>query len=201
MESSVFNLQLQKNDLQSKIIVGLERVSGAFRALLRDYAKQVGLSPIQIQVLIFIKYHAQSLCTVSYLAREFDVTKPTVSDVVKVLVEKGLISKVRGKSDSRSYMVTLTEGGEEMTKSVEDFALPMKQLISGLALNEQESLFQILNSLLYSLNQTGVIATQRNCFGCRNYEKNQNGHYCHFFISALTQNEIRLDCPEFNKRA
>ena len=79
--------------IENKIIVGLERVSEAFKSLLWEKAKLHGLSPIQIQILLFIQTHRRELCSVSHLAQEFEVTKPTVSDAVRVLDKKGLVEK------------------------------------------------------------------------------------------------------------
>ncbi len=77
---SVFDPSEQNIDLDKKIVAGLERLSQVFRALLWDHAKAYNLSPIQIQLLIFIRYHRPEHNSVSYLAGEFSVTKPTISD-------------------------------------------------------------------------------------------------------------------------
>ena len=80
---SVFNLNIQNENTGNKIVAGLERLSHVFKTLLWEKAKQHGLSPIQIQLLIFIQYHSDEKNTVSYLAKEFSVTKPTVSDAIR----------------------------------------------------------------------------------------------------------------------
>mgnify|MGYP001953763141 CR=1 FL=1 len=94
MSNNIFNPNHQETNLSNKIIAGLERISEAFKVLLWQKAKTIGLSPIQIQILIFINYHKIEFCNVSHLAKEFNVTKPTISDAVKVLVNKELIEKV-----------------------------------------------------------------------------------------------------------
>ena len=91
MNDSIFNPEFQNQNTSSKIIVALERISEAFKVLLWDKAKEYGLSPIQIQILIFVAYHKQELCNVSHLANEFNITKPTVSDAIKALVNKNYI--------------------------------------------------------------------------------------------------------------
>ena len=57
MDKSVFNPKHQEENISSKIVSGLERVSEVFKILLWEKAKRVGLSPIQIQILIFISFH------------------------------------------------------------------------------------------------------------------------------------------------
>jgi hypothetical protein len=108
---SIFNLNIQNQSTDNKIVAGLERLSHVFKTLLWEKAKDYNLSPIQIQILIFVQYHPAAINTVSYLAGEFNVTKPTVSDAVKVLGQKGLISKTFSSDDSRSYSIALTDAG------------------------------------------------------------------------------------------
>ena len=75
-------------NLESKILNGLERLSEALKALLWEKAKTLGISPIQIQILLFVSNHQTDICNVSYLAKEFNLTKATISDSVNVLLKK-----------------------------------------------------------------------------------------------------------------
>ena len=61
MKESTFNPEQQDKDISSKIVAGLERVSEVFKILLWENAKLVGLSPIQIQILIFVAFHKRNL--------------------------------------------------------------------------------------------------------------------------------------------
>ena len=54
MEKSSFHLTEQNQKIESRIVVALERISEAFRVLLWNESKENSLSPIQIQILIFI---------------------------------------------------------------------------------------------------------------------------------------------------
>ena len=201
MSKSPFNLAWQNADLPSKITAGLERMSGVFRTLLWEYAKTIGLSPIQIQVLIFVASHDDALCNVSYLAREFNVTKPTISDALKVLEKKGLISKISSADDKRAYTIALTESGKDIVNETESFANPVKKLVEELSNEEQEHLFNSLKKMIFGLNQAGIINVQRICFGCRFYEKKKVNHFCHFLNAELADSDIRLNCPEFEEKA
>ena len=201
MNKSNFNPKEQEKNISSKIVAGLERVSEVFKILLWEKAKLVGLSPIQIQILIFITFHKQNLCNVSHLAKEFNITKPTVSDAIKVLDKKGLIIKDFSSSDSRSYYINLSEKGTEIVNQVYDFSNPLKQQIDGFNQAELESLFGTLSTLIYKLNKNGILSVQRTCYGCKFYQKNQDSHYCNLLNKELLNSEIRLDCPEFEQKA
>ncbi|GJM27707.1 MAG: hypothetical protein DHS20C17_03420 [Cyclobacteriaceae bacterium] len=201
MRKSTFNPEQQEKDISSKIVAGLERVSEVFKVLLWEKAKLVGLSPIQIQVLIFIAFHKQSLCNVSHLAREFNVTKPTISDVIRVLDQKGLIVKDVSLSDSRSYSITLSELGNDIVSQTYDFSSPLKKQVDDFSQSELESLFSTLSQLIFKLNRNGILSVQRTCFGCKFYEKNNGNDYCSLLQKELLSQEIRLDCPEFEEKA
>ena len=199
-EKSSFNQAATNDDIPDKIVVGLERISEAFRVLLWEHAKVIGLSPIQIQLLIFVAYHDENLCTVSNLAKEFNLTKPTVSDAIKVLVAKELIRKIQSATDKRAYAVSLTLKGKNRVKKTEHFANPIKTHLKTLTKNEQEQLFFSLSKLIFGLNRTGILTVQRTCFGCTYYEKQSKHHYCKLMQKKLLDKDIRLDCKEYEKK-
>jgi DNA-binding MarR family transcriptional regulator len=200
MDKSIFNPNGQENNISSKIIVGLERISEVFKILLWEKAKLVGLSPIQIQILIFITYHKQELCNVSHLAKEFNVTKPTISDAVKVLDKKGMITKDFSATDSRSYAIQLSQLGEKMVAETENFADPLKNQLKGIQTTDLENLFKTLSKLIYQLNSNGILNVQRICYGCKFYEKTDNKDFCNLLNKELLNPEIRLDCPEYETK-
>lgn len=184
-------------DLSSKIVVGLGRISEVFKVLLWEQAKKLKLSPIQIQILHFIAYHKDELCSVSYLAKEFNVTKPTISDAVRVLVNKELLIKDFSSEDSRSYTLFLSVKGKDTVKQSENFAEPIKKLLNSVDEINLESMYATISQLIFQLNRTGILSVQRTCFGCRFYEKQHDEHYCNLLSSKLVDKDIRLDCPEF----
>lgn len=200
MKNSTFNPIQQEKDISSKVVAGLERISEVFKTLLWDKAKMVGLSPIQIQILIFTAFHNRDLCNVSHLAKEFNVTKPTISDAVKVLAKKSLIIKDFSSSDSRSYSIKLSELGINMVFKVHDFANPLKHQLNNISESQLEDLFLTISRLIYKLNRKGILNVQRTCFGCKFYEKNKDKDYCNLLQKELQKTEIRLDCLEFEVR-
>ena len=197
MKKSVFDPELQQLDLSSKMVSGLERVSQAFKVLLWDKAKGLGLSPIQIQLLIFCAHHKSDLRNVSTLAREFNVTKPTISDAVRVLHKKALIEKIPSPTDGRAYNIQLTETGKNMVAETEQFAKPIQQIVTAFSSTDQQHFFRLLNQLIFHLNKQGIIQVQRSCRNCRFYESQTEGHYCRLLAMPLTEETLRLDCPEF----
>lgn len=197
IDKSVFNPDQQQNDVASKIVAGLERISEVFKVLLWEKAKMVGLSPIQIQLLIFIAFHKPALCNVSHLAKEFNVTKPTISDAIKVLDQKGMIVKDFSSSDSRSYSIQLSPLGRKIVTETNDFAGALKTQIDTFRQTDLDDVFKTLSELIYKLNRNGILTVQRTCYGCKFYQKNETADYCNLLEKPLLTQDIRLDCPEF----
>jgi DNA-binding MarR family transcriptional regulator len=201
MEQSTFNPEQQQRDISSKIVAGMERISEVFKVMLWDKAKLVGLSPIQIQILIFIAFHKNELCNVSHLAKEFNVTKPTVSDAIKVLDKKGLIVKDYSSPDNRSYSVSLSPSGNKIVEEIYNFSDPLKNQLDSFNPAQLESLFSTLSKLIYKLNQNGILSVQRTCYGCTFYEKNNSSDYCKLLEKELLNKDIRIDCPEYQEKS
>ena len=201
MNKSIFDPNTHQDQLSTKIIVGLERISEAFKVLLWEKAKVLGLSPIQIQILIFIAYHKPELCNVSHLAQEFNLTKPTISDAIRVLNNKACIVKDFSSSDNRSYTILLSHKGQKIVEETENFAEPIKRQLDKTNDISLNTLYTSLNKLIYQLNQIGILTVQRTCYGCKFYDQTSQKHYCNLLNQELVDHDIRLDCPEFQEKS
>ena len=187
---------MKNNNVNQKIINGLERISKAFRVLLWEKSKQYKISPIQIQLLIFCSNHKKENLKVSFLANEFDLTKATISDSIKILLKKELLNKVVNPKDSRSFTVELTSKGKEIVKQTISFSSVLNQSIDFLTEIEKGVFLKQLMEFIYQLNQKDVISTQRMCLTCYYYNKNGNNHYCNLMKKPLKNIELRIDCDE-----
>lgn len=197
---SIFDPKEQHERADVKIVAALERISHAFKVLQLREGKEHNLSPIQIQILMFINFHKEQLCTVSYLAHEFDITKATISDAVRVLLQKGLIEKTIDSSDSRSYSIKPTLAGQKEIEAMKDFGAPMLQSLQNISDQEKANLLHSLQQVIRHLNKAGVITVQRSCHNCVFYEDRSGKHHCHLLKSDLADAEIRLDCADFEVR-
>ncbi|MDP2068092.1 MAG: MarR family winged helix-turn-helix transcriptional regulator [Lutibacter sp.] len=196
MKYSSFNLDEQNQKIESRIVVALERISEAFRVLLWNESKENSLSPIQIQILIFVYFHSQEKCKVGYLADEFNMTKATISDSVKVLLAKDLFAKKTDPIDTRSYSLSLTTEGKKIAKKASFFASSIEQPLEKLTEEQKTIMLNGLLKLIYDLNKSGIITIQRMCFTCSNYQVDKGIHYCKLLKSRLAESELRVDCPE-----
>lgn len=194
---SVFNLSNQNSNLDSKIVAGLERLSQVFRILLWEKAKEHSLSPIQIQLMIFIQHHLQDKSTISYLAQEFNFTKPTISDAIKVLEQKQFIKKITDSTDTRSYTIQLTVKGKKIVSDTENFANPLTDIITKSTSADKLVLWENITNLITQLNKLQVISIQRTCFNCKHYSIKFKTAFCNLLDQKLQTQDIRIDCEEF----
>jgi DNA-binding MarR family transcriptional regulator len=188
--------QNQPPDLDLKLVASLERLAGVFRHLLWQEATHHGLSPLQLQVLVFLRFHPPSQCTVSDLAREYHVSRATISDAVKVLAQKALVSRHPDPTDLRSHSLRLTLAGEQLADQTSRFAEPLSQPVAALPPRQKLSLYLSLLTLLYQLQQAGTIPMQRMCFSCSHYGRRPGQHFCHLLNIPLEGAQLRIDCPE-----
>jgi DNA-binding MarR family transcriptional regulator len=194
---SIFNLEEQNSNLDSKIVAGLERLSQVFRILLWEKAKEQGLSPIQIQLLIFIKHHSPILATVSYLAQEFNLTKPTISDAIKVLEQKGIVKKLTNNNDTRSYSIQLTSLGNKVVTETENFTEPISKLMLKSSKKDKLILWESMYELISQLNKSQIISVQRTCLNCQHYSVKNKMPFCLLLQEKLLVEDVRIDCKEF----
>jgi DNA-binding MarR family transcriptional regulator len=198
MNKSDFDLNHQNQRTESKIVASLERISQAFRVLLWRESKEFSLSPIQVQVLIFLLHHSEEKRKVSYLADEFNMTKATISDTIKVLEKKELITKDPEPHDSRSFIIHLTPAGTETARENALFTKEIRTPINKMSADDKETLLLNLLNIISHLNRNGVITIQRMCMNCKYYQSAENGqlHFCQLLNQRLHNTELRIDCPE-----
>ncbi len=198
MGKSPFDLKHQNEDIDSRIVAAMERVSQAFRVLLWNESKELSLSPIQIQILIFLMFHSEEKRKVSYLAEEFNMTKATISDSIKILEQKKFIRKEYETHDTRSYIIYLTTKGLEIAKRTASFTNQIQVPITRLNLEDKENLLISLMGIIQHLNKTGVITVQRMCKTCVHFSPGsvKTQHFCNLLNQNLLDTDLRIDCPE-----
>ena len=200
--STMFNPQYNSFNVASKIVVALERISEAFRVMLWQESKENGLSPLQIQILIFLHFHTHHKNKVSFLAQEFNMTKPTISDAVRVLEQKHLIRKHQDEADTRSYSMTLTDAGKHIANKAASFAERFDAPMLAMSPFEQEMLLGQLLKIIDSFQQQGILTKSGNCFSCIFFQKNAftSANECSFLKQTLHNADIRVDCPHHEER-
>ncbi len=186
-------------NIEEKIAFGIEKLARANRALIWEIAKQENLSPIQIQFITFLKDHPEGFCTVNNLAKEFDLSKATVSDAIKSLKNKGFLIKKRKKDDGRVFILHLTEAGEKLENRVSIWSDLLVEHIRQFTSDKKEKILIYIMELLKSLKKAGIISVAKMCFNCANFKGNaypgsRKPHYCMLTNTPLAISELTIDC-------
>jgi DNA-binding MarR family transcriptional regulator len=198
---SVFDLFAQHDDVDIKLVAALERLSQVFRVRLREEAWERDLSPTQAQFLIYLLYHDVELRRVSQLAREFDLTKATVSDAVASLETKGLVQREQWPEDRRVVTLQLTPDGEKLATTLSEWADPVREHLGRFSPQEREAVMRFLIELIGSLQRSGLITVARMCVTCRFFRQDlhpgeASPHHCGLLDVPLGGADLRVDCPE-----
>ena len=191
-----------QSELDHLLIVSLEKLSQVFRSLLWDNAKQMNLSPIQIQFLIYIHSHLKKFSSVSEIARVFNLTAPTVSDAVKSLESKGMIQKIVSRRDRRRYPIALTRKGREVARNLSTWYEPLLKHLPNATAEKRESVLLFLLEFMDSLKHEKLLSDINPCISCVFFsvEKSENGSdefSCTFRKVSLNGGQLQLNCPNY----
>ncbi|GLX78296.1 transcriptional regulator [Thalassotalea insulae] len=181
-----------KNDIYSRI----ERLANLLRHETRAAGLSMGLQPIHQETLHYLascnRYSDTMLAVTEYLG----LTKGTVSQTLKVLENKALISREKDKNDKRITHLTVTKQGRTFLAQT---APPDKfsQALVHLSANERQQAKSLLEKMLSSYQQV----TGRNAFGvcsqCQYNQQTETGLLCGLTKEALTKADSQLICREY----
>lgn len=195
----MFDPAAQHGDVDAKIVAALDRLGQAFRVLLREEAKAEGLSPIQIQTLVYLRFLGPARA--SALAERFDLTAATVSEVVRVLVAKGFVAKAPDPTDGRARVLRLTPSGRALADRLSGWADGMRAHLGGHSDAEKVVVMRFLMDLIGHLQRAGVVTVARMCVTCRYFGRDRHPdpeapHHCNLLDAPLRLHDLRMDCPE-----
>lgn len=197
VKNSVF-----QSDLNSNIILSLEKVYLTFRRLLWEYAKREKLSPIQIQFLIHLALYSQGDIFMTDIAREYNLTAATVSDALAVLEKKGLIKREVTEKDRRKYYIQLTEKGIKVTTKLSGWQNPLQMHLRQFPFQTREIILIFLFKFIESLKNGKLLEEAKTCLSCEYYKNNHtlnivSQNYCLLRNVSLNISDLRINCPNY----
>jgi DNA-binding MarR family transcriptional regulator len=153
MARSVFETAGTSQDKTAKIVLGLERIANVFRNMLGEQAQKHNISPLQLQILLFIHFNNDGQARGSQIAREFSLAKATISIALKSMEQKRLITRKRDESDSRSYILELTDWGKQITHIAGFYPEPVRKIVALISDTDKNILLKNLNGIIGKLEQ------------------------------------------------
>lgn len=192
---SNFSPEQQLHNLDARLILSLQRLSDILKAMQWEQARTLGLTPLQLQILLFTGYHPAELNKVAHIATELQLSRPTISDAVASLVSKGLLDMQPDKRDRRSFSMVPTTSGREILLKAEEYATPLAEVIEKRPGFEKNNLYQTIFAMIAGLMTKDSGGLQRMCYNCAHYQGNKKRqHNCLFLNKTLASAELQIDC-------
>ncbi len=193
-----------EDSVRQQLSTGLLKIGLAIRHHAWAGGESAGLTPTQGQILALLLQRAGQDTRLNDIARDLAVTQATASVAIRVLVEKGLVTKERSTADGRAITLALTPAGRELaTRSLgwTDFLL---DAVDSLDPSEQAVFQRSLVKMIRSMQQKGQIPIARMCITCQHFQPNvhpeqpETPHHCAFVDAAFGDRQLRLDCADFS---
>jgi len=172
----------------------LERLTSLTRVWFREHPLLADIQPIQLSALLYLArcngYSNTPLAVADYLG----LTKGTVSQSLKALEAKGLISKSQDARDKRSVHLLLTEEARALLDSVMPpvFLNAASQRMGA----RGQELEQLLGELLRNVQRAEDVPSFGLCKTCRYHRQVAGGPFCGLTEEPLARTDIELICRE-----
>jgi len=174
----------------------VERLSELLRIDSRKAGAVHGLQPVQLEVLHYLSICNQYSDTPMAVTEYLGQTKGTVSQTLKVLEKKELLSKQLDKNDKRIYHLKVSEKGKRLINKT----IPTSMFVNtceAMSDKKQSEIATSLQQLLTTLLQENNMKTFGLCSSCRyNSKAEDDGYFCNLVKQPLTKNDIHLICRE-----
>lgn len=174
----------------------VERLSNLLRTESRQQLASYGLQPVQLEVLHYLSVCNRYSNTAKGVAEYLGQTKGTVSQSIKVLERKGLVTKHMDDMDKRIMHLIISHSAIRLLNKTVPSALfsNASKLIKKQAVNNIKS---ALATLLMAVQKANGLRSFGVCHTCR-YNRNLNdGNFmCDLTQEVLTSNDVQLICIE-----
>ncbi len=193
-------MKTETNNTEKKIVYLLERISQVFKVLQWELAKKRKLTPLQIQILLFLKNRKQKECVPSRIAEELGLTKATLSESISALEKKGLIRKAVSDRDRRFNTLSMTLSGRKVVKELSSVENLFERYLERFNEADKKNSLKFLINIITSLYFDGYIRVARLCCTCQHFQKdaiNRGLHFCSLTGRELRTEDINLDCASY----
>jgi len=181
-----------------RIATGLHKIGLAMKQQAWQQANEEGLSATQGQILAALV--GDGPLNGTELSQRLGVSLPTISDSVRVLVEKGLTTKAADPRHPRASLVTPTPKGAALGTRARSWPEFMADAVATLAPDEQRAFFAGVLKMIRTMQENGLVPLSGMCVTCTHFRPHVSEapphHHCAFVDAPLADEQLRLDCPE-----
>ncbi|NOJ97840.1 winged helix-turn-helix transcriptional regulator [Corallococcus coralloides] len=189
--------------ISARIATGLHKIGLAMKQQSWQQANGAGLSATQGQILATLV--ASGPLTGKELSERLGVTLPTISDSVRVLVEKALVTRSSDPRHPRASLLTPTATGASLGARARSWPEFMADAVADLSPEEQRAFFAGIVKMIRMLQEQGLVPVTGMCVTCTHFRPNvrpgASPHHCAFVDAPLSSEQLRLDCPEHERAA
>ncbi|MEO0269551.1 MAG: helix-turn-helix domain-containing protein [candidate division WOR-3 bacterium] len=182
-------------NLDFKILSGLERVSEIMKVFLRRESSKFKLSPTQVQILLSLL--SEGNLKIKNLEKITSLDKTTLSKSIKNLQKKNFIEKTQSELDRREKILKIKENKKE---SIKNFSLSInlfKKVLKNFSEKEKEIILKFIFDFIdYSIDM-GIISLQKMCSKCIYFKIKNNRFYCKFLNRELKIRDLKINCSDF----
>ncbi len=190
----------RKENRAARISMALFRMAQAVKKIGQMESDDTGLSPVQIQSLLFTAYTRGDAASVGSLADYLGTTHVTAVKIVNGLAAKGLIAKRPKPEDRRITLLQLTSQGEEAVSKLDRWGEVLEETVQSLPEEALASLEAGLGAVLSALQRGGHLVVAEPCLGCIHFRpdtgQDDAPHYCNLIRKYLTREAALKQCPE-----
>jgi DNA-binding MarR family transcriptional regulator len=203
MHMPAFDPRLRRDQPAGAIAIAFYRISQAIGHMLRKRGEAIGLSPAQIQALLFLRFARPGVQNVGGLAQRLSATYATTSGVIDALERKQLVKREPHPADARAVMLRLTYTGRSRAAELEDVLDEIEIAIEQLPQEEQQALLRATETIVRRLQAGGHVQVYEMCWGCQFFRRNahpadpRGPHHCAFVDAPLPEPNTYLECPDF----
>lgn len=187
--------------IAERIATGLHKIGLAMKQQAWQHANEEGLSATQGEILAALV--GQGALTSSELSERLGVTPPTISDSVRALVEKKLVTKSPDPRHARASLLTPTKKGAALGARARSWPEFMADAVSDLSAAEQSAFYAGVVKMIRSMQEQGLVPLSGMCVTCTHFQPNvRTGnapHHCALVDAPLAADQLRIDCAEHER--
>lgn len=150
-------IHLQPDDLKGSDNLGLTYNLGQAhkKMLLRQSGimKKFGLTARQSLIIAYLSTHKKEVVTQKTLEEHLHLTNPTITVMIKSMIEKGLIRKERMPDDARKYRLFMTDRAKQVEQASQEASKDLDQsFYEGIPENEMKIFKGVLTQIMKNLD-------------------------------------------------
>lgn len=191
--------------VDTRFAEGLVRLGQILAASMSAAAVSRGLSQLQLEILSCMLTR-ESGEPVGFLAKRFMISSATISDSLRVLQAKGLITKTRHPDDARSVLVMITVAGREAATEAVTVIERVSRIVADWDESRRAEMHPAICELINRLQKATASPVDRMCLTCLHFaincdlEGNSAPYFCRAFNIPLREIELRIECGEFESQ-